>query len=366
MRVVVTHDFFETFGGAERVTAEIAAVFPDAPVYAILGRRSVARWMEIEDRVQSILPERPRLLRHYRRLAPIYPALVRATRLPEADLVVSSSYAYAHGFNTASRAPKLCYSHGPFRHLWWQQDIYAARLAGGRTARVAFELYARAARVADRAAARSVDAFLTQSPFTAGLIERAYGQLAEVVPPPVDCELFRPANGTSGGYFLFVGRLVEASKRPSVVLEAFAAMPERRLLIVGDGPVRGMLQRRATPNVEFLGKVDDGTLVEVMQACEAAIFPSVDDFGLVPLEVNACGRPVLAVRAGGALQTIRQGVTGEFIEEQSAAAVRRVVEEFDGGKYDSVKIRSYALQWDKAEFRRRIRAAAERVLANSS
>jgi glycosyltransferase involved in cell wall biosynthesis len=362
MRIVVTHDFFETFGGAERVTAEIAATFPDAPVHAILGRRSVATRMGIEDRVQTILPSRHRLQQHYRGLAPADPWLVRRARLPKADLVISSSYAYAHGFGAANGAPKLCYSHGPVRHLWSQPDIYAAHLPGGGAVRHAFGLYVRAARAADRGAAESIDRFLTQSPFTAELIARSYGCRAEIVPPPVNCDLFRPSGRPAQGYFLFVGRLVEAYKRPSVVIDAFAQMPDRQLLIAGDGPALDALRRRATDNVEFLGGLSDHALVEAMQGCEAVVFPSVDDFGLVPLEANACGRPVLALGAGGALHTVKPGVSGELFAEQSAAAVVRAVRAFDARRYDTPAIRRHALQWDARRFRSRIQAAAHRLV----
>jgi glycosyltransferase involved in cell wall biosynthesis len=359
MRVIVTHDFFETFGGAERVTAEIAAAFPNATVHAILGRRSVAERMGVEDRVFTILPERERLLAGYRMLAPAYPALVRAARLPEADVVIASSYAYAHAFETPNRAPKLCYCHGPFRHLWSQQKAYTAAIPGGRPAQWAFGLYSELARAADRSAARSVAAFLTQSPFTANLIGHAYGRHSGLLPPPIDCDLFRPAQGPPQGYFLFVGRLVEPYKRPSLVIDAFARMPEQRLLVAGDGPELKELRRRATPNVSFLGTLDDAGLVDAMQHCEAALFPSVDDFGLVPLEVNACGRPVLAYRGGGSLYTIRAGVTGAYFHEQTADAVVKAVRGFDPAAYDPAEIRRHALCWDRTEFRKAIRRAAE-------
>ena len=364
-RVLITHDFFETFGGAERVTAEIAKAFPKAEVYAILGRESVAERMGIAGRVTTVLPERRRLLRHYRSLAPVYPALVRATRLPEADLVIASTYAYAHAFRQRSHAPVICYSHGPLRHLWSQQSTYADELRGGRPARASFAAYAAMARVADRAAARSVDRFLTQSPYTAELIERAYGRRAELLPPPVDCELFRPSEKPSDGYFLFVGRLVEAYKRPSVVVEAFAKMPELQLRVAGDGPAFDSLRRRATPNVEFLGRLEDQDLIEVMQGCEAAIFPSVDDFGLVPLEVNACGRPVLALGAGGALHTVAPGVSGEFLEDRTPAAVIKAVRQFDPSRYDAEAIRGHALKWDAAAFRRRLQEKARQMIDRS-
>jgi glycosyltransferase involved in cell wall biosynthesis len=366
VRVILTHDFFETFGGAERVTAEIAAAFPDASVHAILGRRSVAARMGIDERVETILPEHPQLLERYRALAPLYPGLVRMARLPEADVVIASSYAYAHGFRTPNRAPVLCYCHGPFRHLWSQQEAYAAQLPGGPAARAMFEFYVRAARAADQAAARAVSHFMTQSPFTAQLIARAYRRDAQLLPPPVNCELFRPSVTPPRGYFLFVGRLVEPYKRPSIVIEAFSRMPEHQLVVAGDGPALDGLRRRATPNVSFVGQLEDGALVEAMQGCEAALFPSTDDFGLVPLEVNACGRPVIAVRAGGPQHTVKPGVTGEFLAAQSSAAIEHAVRAHVAGKYDPQAIRRHALQFGHAEFRRRIRAAAERLAVNAA
>jgi len=362
MRVLITHDFFETFGGAERVTAEIAAAFPEAPVYAILGRPSVAARMGISDRVHTVLPGSSRLFDHYRRLAPLYPRLVRSARLPEADVIVSSSYAYSHAFETPNRARKLCYCHGPLRHLWSQTREYASHMRGGTAARLAFNAYMGPARRADRAAADSTDAFITQSPFTAKLIERAYGRNSQVLPPPVDCDVFRPSYQAPDDYFLFVGRLVEPYKRPSMVIDAFARMPHRRLLIAGDGPALAMLRERATPNVEFLGQLHDEDLVHAMQNCQAAIFPSVDDYGLVPLEINACGRPVLAVQAGGTLHTVKPGVTGQFLSEQSADAIVTAVEAFDSHRYDVGYIREHALERSSARFREEIRAAAERLL----
>jgi glycosyltransferase involved in cell wall biosynthesis len=357
MRVVIAHDFYETFGGAERVTAEIAAEFPDAPVYAILGRRSVARRMGIEDRVHPLLPERAPLLEHYRWLAPSYPALVRAARLPEADVIIASSYAYAHAFRTANRAPMVCYSHGPFRHLW--TNAYDDYLPGASAGRLAFKLYAAAARAADREATASVKALLTQSPFTAEQIARVYGREAQIVPPPIDCDTFHANGSQPKGYFLFVGRLVEAYKRPSIVVDAFRSMPDLKLLIAGDGPARADLEARAPSNVEFLGALGDDALVTTMQGCEAAIFPSVDDFGLVPLEVNACGRPVIALRAGGALHTVRPGVSGEFLEAQTADAVVQSVRSFNPRRFDPVSIRAHALRWSKASFRGHLRNAVE-------
>ena len=197
------------------------------------------------------------------------------------------------------------------------------------------------------------------------MIEHAYQRQAEVVPPPVDTDLFRPSSSPSRGYFLFVGRLVEAYKRPSLAVEAFARMPDLKLLIAGDGPARAQLESQATENVEFLGSLADDELVKAMQGCEAVVFPSADDFGLVPVEANACGRPVIALRAGGALHTVRPGISGEYMAEQTADELIRAVRSFDSTKFNPEAIRDHALQWSAQRFRARIRAAVQQVAADA-
>ncbi len=366
MRVAVVHDFFETFGGAERVTAEIAAAFPDAEVHAILGRRSVAERMGVADRIHTLLPEHPRLLKHYRLLAPLYPGLIRRTRLPAADVVVSSSYAYALAMRTRNDAPQLCYCHSPIRHLWSEPGTYTSHFPGGRLTHMAFSAYAAAGRNADRRAASRVSAFITPSLHSAELIARSYGRGAEVLAPPINCDLFRPSGDPPRGYFLFAGRLVDVYKRASVVIEAFSRMPDRKLVVAGDGPDREWLQSLAGENVEFVGALEDEALVEVMQGCEAAVFPSCDDFGLIPLEVNACGRPVIALRAGGAIHTVDEGISGAYIDEPTADEVLAAVGAYDRTDYDPAAIRRHALRWSASDFRERIRAAATQVVADGS
>ena len=322
--------------------------------------------MGIEDRVTTLLPDRPGLLRRYRSLAPLYPMLVRSVRLPRADVLITSSYAYAHGFRTINEAPVVCYCHGPFRHLWSQQDVYARQMGLGRAGRAAFSGYAAWARGADRAAAGSVHTYLTQSPFTAAQITKAYRRSADLLPPPIACDRFRPSGKPDEGFFLFAGRLVEAYKRPSMVIDAFARMPDLRLRIAGDGPALEDLRRRATPNVSFLGCLDDEALAGQMQACTAAIFPSIDDFGLIPLEVNACGRPVLALAAGGARHTVVPGISGEFIADQSVDALVQAVRGFDAARFEPETVRAHALAWDGTTFRARLRATVRAVMEDTA
>jgi glycosyltransferase involved in cell wall biosynthesis len=355
-RVLIVHDFMETYGGAERVTGEMARAFPDAPVVAILGRQRVAVRMGVGERFSSLLPARARLLRHYRLLAPLYPAIADSVRLPPADVLLTSSYAYAHRFRTVNDAPQVCYCHSPLRFAWSMTDAYEEKWAGGRIDRLAFRLLATVMRESDRRVASRVARYLTQSPYTAEQIKLFYGREAEVIGAPVDTERFRPGSGPPEEYFLLSGRLIEPYKRVAVAVEAFRAL-DARLVIAGDGPALPSLQAGAPPNVEFVGHLEDEALINVMQRCRAAIFPSRDDFGLTPLEVMACGRPVLAFAGGGARHTVMPGRTGELFDAQTPEALAQAVQRFSAHSYDPAEVRAHAQNWDRGRFADQLRAA---------
>jgi glycosyltransferase involved in cell wall biosynthesis len=352
-KVVITHDFMESWGGAERVTEEMAKAFPEAQVVAILGRPEIARRMGVEGRFRSILPARRRLLDHYRELTPIYGPLTDRFRLPDAEVVLSSSYAFAHRLRSSNGAGYVCYCHTPLRLAWSMTDFYRRVWAGGAVKRPVFELLAPGIRRGDRRAALRIDRYLTQSPFTAEQIERFYGQPAKVIGAPIDCDYFRPSGKPSGDYFLFCGRLIEPFKRVGLTVEVFRRLGWR-LVVAGDGPALHELRSAAPPNVEFLGHVDDDTLVELMQGCRAAVFPSRDDFGLIPLEVMACGRPVLAYAGGGPLHTSLPGVTGELFAEHTVESLETALRSFEPERYETARIRDHAMKWDSRRFRDRL------------
>jgi glycosyltransferase involved in cell wall biosynthesis len=344
----------ETYGGAERVTQELAALYPDAPVYAILGRQEVADRMGVGDRFRSLLPARGPLLRHYRLLAPAFPRYLEQCRLPAADVLLTSSYAFAHRLVTVNRAPQVCYLHSPLRFAWSMTDSYQRTWAPGQARAAAFRRLAYGMRASDREASRRVGVFLTQSAFVAEQVREFYDREAVIVGAPVDVGRFAPSPAPPRDYFLVCARLVEPYKRITLVVDAFARLPHRRLVVAGDGPELGRLRARATPNVEFRGHVGDTELVDLMQHCRAAIFPSQDDFGLVPVEVMACGRPVLAYERGGALHTVLAGVTGEHFGETTAAELARIVDAFDAERFDPAAIRAHALRWERDTFARNV------------
>jgi glycosyltransferase involved in cell wall biosynthesis len=363
-RVVITHDFMETYGGAERVTAEMAIAFPQAEVVAILGREDVAERMGVGDRFRSLLKPRPRLLEHYRYLAPVFGAYTDHVRLQEADVVLSSSYAFAHRLRSRNDAPRVCYCHSALRFAWSMTENYKDERAGNPVTGAAFEAFAAMMRRSDKRSAQPIREYLTQSPFTAEQIERFYERPVEVIGAPIDCKLFHPKDGEPDDYYLFCGRIIEPYKQVGITIEAFGRTGQR-LIVAGDGPDLERLRAGAPPNVEFLGHVDDDVLVPLMQNCQALVCPSRDDFGLIPVEVMACGRPVLAYADGGSLYTSLPGTTGELFEEQSADAIERALRGFDPGAYEPEKIRAHALQWDSPRFRERLARHVEAAAKES-
>jgi glycosyltransferase involved in cell wall biosynthesis len=184
-----------------------------------------------------------------------------------------------------------------------------------------------------------------------------------VVHPPVDTELFRPdSRGGHDDYFLICGRLIEPYKRFGIAIDAFRDLPHR-LVVSGDGPAYEELASRAGPNVEFLGRLDDEELVPVMQRAAAILFPSTDDFGLIPVESMACGRPVIAFAEGGALETVEEGTSGEFFRSPTPEALREAVERFDPDAYDPAAIRAHAEGWGLPRFREALLGIIERTAA---
>ncbi len=352
--VVIAHDFAEAFGGAERILGAVAATYPEAAVWAFAGRRDVLERVGAADRFHSVFRENDRLLRHYRLLAPLYPAIARVRRLPAADVLLTLSYAFAHGFRTCNEAPQVCYCLSPLRFAWSMTDAYAEWLGFGRAGRGAFRVFAAVMRRADRRAAADVTQYVAESRHVADQIRRAYGRDAIVIHPPVDCDLFRPSlDGTHDGYYLFCGRLIEPYKRPGLVIDAFRAF-RHKLVIAGDGPAYRELKGRAGPNVEFVGNVSDAELVPLMQRCAATIFPSADDFGLVPLESMACGRPVVAFAGGGALETVVAGETGVFFDHPTTRSLTSALAQFDPDAFVTATIRAHAEAWDVARFQQRL------------
>ena len=254
----------------------------------------------------------------------LMPRALELFDLEEYDLVISSESGPAKGVITKPHIPHFCYCHSPMRYLWDRYHEYRSNL--GFVSRAIFDQTAHRMRVWDAVSANLVDHYIANSRFVSGRIEKYYRRESSVIHPPVDIDRFTPAVG-KGSYYLFVSELVKY-KRADLAVEAFAEI-DRPLLVVGDGPERSALESIAPPNVEFLGRVSDARLAELYQGARALVFPGVEDFGIVPLEAMASGRPVIALQAGGACDTVVEGVTGLFFRQQTPAALIEAVERFE-------------------------------------
>lgn len=355
-RVAIAHDWLVTYAGSERVVEQLLAMYPDAPVTTTLLRPD--RLPELLGRAEpSFLQRLPGAVDHHEWTLPLMPLAWRARPpLSDVDVVVSSSHACAKAVRVADGIPHLSYCHTPMRYAW-DFDGEKARFPG--PTRLPARALMAGFRRWDRRTSNRVTRFVANSSAVADRIHRFYGRTAEVVHPPVDTEHFTPG-GERGEDFLYVGRLV-GYKRADLAVEAFADLPHR-LIVVGDGHLGAELRARATPNVTFLGKVDDATLLGLYRRCRAMVFPADEDFGISMAEAQACGTPVISVDRGGALDIVDPGVTGWLVPSDDVAALRAAVRRAAATPLDPAEVRTRAEAFSFDTFRRRMGAAVDAVV----
>lgn len=325
-RVAIVHDWLTAMGGAERVLEQMLAALPQADLFTLIDNGQCLT-PEIRSRHAthtSWLQRVPGITRAYRRLAPLMPGAIEALDLRAYDLVLSSSWAFAHGVITPERCAHLAYVHSPMRWAWDMQDEYLDR-AGlqGMLGRLARWQLARLRRW-DVQAAQRPDALVANSAFVAQRIRDCWHRPAEVIYPPVSIPEVLP-QATPHGAWVSVSRLVPY-KRVDLWVKAFALLPEHRLLIAGDGPQREELQAMATPNVQFLGRITDREITGLLAGARGFVQASKEDFGIAVLEAQGCGTPVLAYGVGGAQETVRgldqsqpTGMLFDSLDPESAA-----------------------------------------------
>jgi glycosyltransferase involved in cell wall biosynthesis len=351
MRVALVHDYLTQMGGAERVLLALHELFPEAPVFTSLYAPHAVdeRFQHMEIR-PSALQRWPLARRHSRWLLPLYPYIFDHLDLRAFDLVISDSSAFAKGVVTRPDALHICYCHTPMRWAWGYEE-YIEREQLGRLRRMLLRPLISRQRLWDYASAARVDYFIANSPTIAARIAKYYRRESSIIPPPVETHRFGLAD-VHENYFLVVSRFVPY-KRIDIVVEAFTrnGLPLR---IVGSGRDEGRLRRMAGRNIRFMGRLSDGMVADQMARCRALIFPGEDDFGLTPIEVQACGRPVIAYAAGGALTTIVEGSTGIFFSEQTAESLQHALTRFDDAYFDPEAIRRHAEDFDTQRFLRRI------------
>jgi glycosyltransferase involved in cell wall biosynthesis len=360
MKVALVHDWLTGMRGGEAVLEELCERYPEAPIFTLVHvRGSVSPIISSHPIVTSFVQGLPLSGRKYRSYLPLFPRAIEQFDLSGFDLVISTSHCVAKGIRPRPGALHLCYCHTPMRYVWDQYDQYWSPGLAPAWMRAAMALVAPRLRRWDVASASRVGFFAANSLNVARRIMRHYEREAEVIYPPVDTGAFRPAEGGPGDYFLIVSAFVPY-KRIDLAVEAFNRIGYP-LKVVGSGAMESRLRAMARPNVEWLGWQDRTELAALYAGCRALIFPGEEDFGIVPVEAMAAGRPVIALGRGGALETVipprhpcGRAPTGLLFREQSVEGLIEGILQFEKheGDFDAARIREHALAFDREVFRK--------------
>ena len=350
-KIALVHDYFIQMGGAERVAAAMHDSFPSAPMYTTVALpHRLPKELRGADIRTSAMQRLPGMEQRFRQYFMLYPLAIERFDLSAYDLIFSSSSGYAKGVRRRSDAIHVCYCHTPMRWVWRYQD-YVARESFGRVTRSLLPLSLWGLKKWDLRAARQPNYYIANSRQVAQRIRQFYGRESIVIPPPIEVDRFQMSRQVDD-YYLVLSRLIPY-KRIDLAIEACNRLG-RRLVIIGDGPDRERLEKLAGPKVEFLGRQPDSQVNLYASRCRALLFTGEEDFGMVPLEVNAAGRPVIAYRGGGATETVVEGLTGMFFNKPDAASLIDAIEDFEDRSWSQNALRRHAEKFDRSVFAFRV------------
>ncbi|MCX6763083.1 MAG: glycosyltransferase [Candidatus Moranbacteria bacterium] len=362
LKVALVHDFLNQYGGAERVLKALTEIFPEAPIYTLLydPKKMRGKFKEADIR-PSFLQKFPKFLkRHLKYVLPMLPTAPETFNLRDFDLVISSSGAWSKGIIVKPKTIHICYCHSPMRFAWDWNEKYLKEQRVGKKREFFARIFLNYVRMWDKAAADRPDFFIANSRSTQTRIKKYYRRDSEVVYPPVDIMHNQNEPGVeekTGDYFLIVSRL-SPYKKVEVAIEAMNKL-DLPLVVIGEGEVKYVkyLKSIAGPKTKFLGWKSDENVKKYFASCRAFLFPGEDDFGIAPVEAMSFGRPVIALRKGGATETIIEGETGEFFDEPMIEVLADAVRRFQENEknYDPAKIRAQAEKFSKEKFAENIK-----------
>lgn len=363
MKVAIVHYWLVNFRGGEKVLEALCEIYPEADVYTHIYdpskfQNSVIRQHKI---FQSFISKLPRAKKWYQNYLPLMPLALEQFDLSDYDLVISSESGPAKGIIPAPGRPHICYCHSPMRYAWDMYHDYTRRC--GWFKRLLMVPLLHYIRRWDQLSSMSVSHFVANSHFVAGRIKSFYNRNASVINPPVDFDDFPICEKPANDYYLVLGQLVPY-KKADLVVNAFK-LSGRKLKIVGEGPQFSMLSKLANDNIEVLGRQPFDVIKKLLANSKALVFPGVEDFGIVPLEAMACGRPVIAYRAGGALETVEDGKTGIFFDEQNEKSLNDTIDIFEksSADFDPNEIRNWSEKFSKEHFKQKFEAYVAQVMS---
>lgn len=370
MKIAIVHDWLVTFAGAERVLAEFLEVWPEADLFSVID------FLSDEDRLllggkqatTTFIQRLPKAKKRYQTYLPLMPHAIEQLDLSGYDVIISSSHAVAKGVLVGPNQTHVSYVHSPIRYAWDMQHQYLqeANLTKGMKSRIA-RMILHYVRIWDQRTAAGVDNFVANSYFIARRINKAYRRGADVIYPPVDTHRFTP--GTHKEEFYLTASRMVPYKRIPMIVEAFRAMPEKRLVVIGAGPEFDKAKEVAGPNVSLLGYQDFDVLLDHMRRARAFLFAAEEDFGITPIEAQACGTPVIAYGRGGVLETVRglesEVPTGVFYDEQTCESLQEAIQAFEAleSPISPEACRTNAERFAARRFREEIKAYVEACVA---
>lgn len=366
MRVAIVHYWLVNVRGGEKVLEALCELYPDADIYTHVYdpskfKNSVIGQHQI---FQSFISKLPAAKRWYQNYLPLMPLALEQFDLSDYDLVISSESGPAKGVIPAPGRPHICYCHSPMRYAWDMYHNYKKRC--GWFKRLLMVPLLHYIRRWDQLSSMSVSYFVANSHFVAGRIQSFYHRSAHVIHPPVDFDEFQPTNRPPEEFYLLLGQLV-SYKKADLAVRAFNASG-RYLKVVGEGEQLQELRRMAQSNIEVLGRLSFEEIKILLANCKALIFPGVEDFGIVPLEAMSSGRPVIAYREGGAVETVKENISGLFFDQQTAHDLNQAIERFEQSyeQFDSYSIRRYAAQFSKDRFKQQFSDYIDQIMKDYS
>ncbi|MBG0784483.1 MAG: glycosyltransferase family 4 protein [Anaerolineaceae bacterium] len=361
MKICFVHDWLTTFGGAEQVLKALLEIWPQTPVYTLVTNekgncRSIIDSTEVN---RSFVNKMPFAKRKHQAYLPLMPLAIEQFDLSDYNLIISDSHAIAKGVLTGPDQLHISYIHTPIRYAWDMQGAYLQQtgLNHGLRGLLAKSLL-HYIRLWDLRTVPGVDQFIANSKYIARRIMKVYKRESTVIHPPVDIERFS-VSAEKSDYYLALSRLVQY-KKTDLIVQAFTQMPDKKLIVIGDGQQMKSLKRIATGNIEFLGFQPDSAVEDYLKHAKALIYAAEEDFGIVPVEAQACGTPVIAFGKGGALETIIHGETGFFFDRQEPDALVQAITDFEAHPALSPeKIRQNAERFSKSRFKTEMQSFIE-------
>ena len=355
MRVAIIQEWMTTIGGSEKVVKAIAEIFPQADIFALVADKKFVTSLGLGDRklTTSIIQKLPFGKKKYRSYLPLFPFAVEQFDLRGYDIIISSNHAVSKGVLTNSDQIHITYCHSPIRYAWdlHQQYLEEDGLGFGFKGILA-RYFLHKIRIWDWLSSRRPDYFLSNSNFIAARIQKIYQRDATTIYPPIEVDEFS-LEINKDNYYVTSSRMVPY-KKIDLIVEAFAKMPDKKLIVIGDGPDSKKIRSKAANNIEFLGALPFDELVLFLQKAKGFVFAAIEDFGMLPVEAQACGTPVIAFGKGGSLETVKDGQTGVLYFEQSIPSLMEAVDRFEAMSFDPVLIRNHAENFSKEAFKKKM------------